>query len=63
MSASKSIYLDSETFEALRKRARPYETPNATLRRMLKLPAGKTKRGRPKGSKNRKGRDQPDVSA
>jgi hypothetical protein len=51
MSASKPIYVDPETFDALKLRAKPFETPNAVLR----LPTNKTKRGRPKGSKNRKG--------
>jgi hypothetical protein len=55
MSASKPIYVDPETFDALKLRAKPFETPNAVLRRMLRLPTNKTKRGRPKGSKNRKG--------
>ena len=45
----KPIVIDLECFAELAKRAKPYESPNATLRRIFRLPKGRP-RGRPKGS-------------
>lgn len=47
MRASKAIYVERQVFAVFIRRAKPLETPNDVLRRLLGLPKSKIKKGRP----------------